>query len=393
MRRTIALAVAATTLGVAAGCANPSTPAASPPPPSPPSATTDAPTTARPVSTPTPTRAARPTVNATIADDLTTPWGLAFLPDGGALVAERDTGKIKLIEKPGSAKTVGRVRGVEARAEGGLLGLAVAPTTGDKDPLVFAYLTTQNDNRIIAMPYDRSEKEFGEQRTILRGIPSGAVHNGGRMVFGPDGYLYVGTGDASHGTLAQDRNSLGGKILRITRDGKPAPGNPFPGSPVWSYGHRNVQGLAFDDDGRLWATEFGQDTWDELNLIRKGGNYGWPKVEGIAHGPTATTRTSQNGFIDPVAQWRPDDASPSGLAYAAGALWMASLRGERLWRIEIDGARVAGKPEAFFRTTYGRLRTVALAPDNTLWLTTSNTDGRGDPAENDDRIIRLRLAR
>jgi glucose/arabinose dehydrogenase len=332
-------------------------------------------------------------VEGTVVDDLTTPWGLAFLPSGEALVAERDTGKIKLIRKSGTAKTVGTVKGVRALGEGGLLGLAVAPTKGDKDPLVFAYLTTANDNRVIAMPYDRSEEKFGPARTILTGIPSGGVHNGGRMTFGPDGYLYIGTGDASHDSLAQDRDSLGGKILRITRDGEPAPGNPFPGSPVWSYGHRNVQGLAFDDEGRLWATEFGQDTWDELNLIQKGGNYGWPEVEGMAEESAAAARTSEEDFIDPVAQWRPDDASPSGLAYAAGSLWMACLRGERLWRIEIDGTRVVGKPRVFFRSSYGRLRTIALAPDDTLWLTTSNTDGRGNPADHDDRILRLRLTR
>ncbi|REF35257.1 PQQ-dependent sugar dehydrogenase [Thermasporomyces composti] len=405
MRRTIVLAVAAITLGVTAGCANPSTPAASPPPPSPPPPTARTPATARPISTPTPVKPARPTVDGTIVDDLTTPWGLAFLPTGEALVAERDTGRIKLIEKSGDTTTVGRVRGVRAVAESGLLGLAVAPTTGNRDPLVFAYVTTATDNRVIAMPYDRAKQELGKPRVILSGIPSGAIHNGGRMTFGPDGYLYIGTGDASHGDLAQDLDSLGGKILRITPDGKPAPGNPFPNSPVWSYGHRNVQGLAFDDDGRLWATEFGQDTWDELNLIQKGGNYGWPEVEGIATKPSPTTSprstatptpsptAGESDFIDPVAQWRPDDASPSGLAYAAGSLWMACLRGERLWRIQVDGPRVVGKPQMFFRTSYGRLRTVALAPDNTLWLTTSNTDGRGRPAEDDDRILRLRLTR
>ena len=322
-----------------------------------------------------------PRIAGTVTTDLTSPWGLAFLPDGSALVAERDTGEIKRVVRGGSTTTVGTVRGVEPGGEGGLLGLAVAPTYAS-DQLVYAYYTSDEDNRIVRMRLEGSR--LGPQRVVLDGIPSAGVHNGGRLLFGPDGHLYAGTGEASDQPLAQDRDSLGGKILRITPAGAPAPGNPFPGSPVWSYGHRNVQGLAFDSGGRLWASEFGQDTWDEINLIRKGGNYGWPEVEGIAR---------EDGFVDPLAQWRTSEASPSGLAYADGALWMASLRGERLWRIQLNGTRLAGKPRAFFTDDLGRLRTVARAPGGDLWLSTSNTDGRGDPRDGDDRILRLQLSR
>ena len=163
---------------------------------------------------------------------------------------------------------------------------------------------------------------------VLDGIPHGAIHDGGRLAFGPDGYLYASTGETGVGELAQDRGSLGGKILRITPDGEPAPGNPDPDSPVWTLGHRNVQGLAFDDGDRLWASEFGQDTFDELNLIQKGHNYGWPMVEGQRR-PTATSS-------NPQVVWITDEASPSGLAYLDGHLWLAALSGERLWRIDVD---------------------------------------------------------
>ncbi|WP_092658323.1 PQQ-dependent sugar dehydrogenase [Actinopolymorpha singaporensis] len=332
----------------------------------------------------------RPRVAGTVATGLAAPWGLAFLPDRSALVAERDTGRVRRIPGASSAGAgtggesgrpveVDRVPGVQSGGEGGLLGLAVAPSF-EKQPYVYAYLTTARDNRVVRMRYTGGR--LGAPEVLLAGIPSAGVHNGGRMVFGPDGMLYVGTGDASDGDNAQDRRSLGGKILRLTPDGRPAPGNPFENSPVWSYGHRNVQGLAFDPGGRLWASEFGQNTWDELNLIRRGGNYGWPQAEGVAQ---------DRRSLDPVAQWPTSDASPSGLAYADGALWMAGLRGRRLWRIPVRDGHRAGEPQAYLTGTYGRLRTVAVAPDGSLWLSTSNTDGRGAPKPGDDRILRLRL--
>jgi len=199
------------------------------------------------------------------------------------------------------------------------------------------------------------------------------------MAIGPDGYLYVTTGETGNSSLAQDKGSLGGKILRLTLDGKPAPGNPF-GTEIYSYGHRNIQGLAFDDQGRLWASEFGDTSWDELNLITKGGNYGWPLVEGSGSG---------EGLINPKIVWRTSDASPSGLAYWQGELWMAALRGGRLWEIPLDGTST-GKPIAHFTDTYGRLRSVIPSHDGTsLLLTSSNTDGRGDPGPGDDKLYRI----
>jgi aldose sugar dehydrogenase len=277
----------------------------------------------------------------TLTTKLDSPWGLAPLPDGNLLVASRDTGKIFKVDGSSGRKTeVGSVPGVRPGGEGGLLGLAVSPDYG-ANPMVYAYFTTSSDNRIARLSYDDKRPagaQLGAPDTILKGIPKGAIHNGGRIAFGPDKMLYAGTGESGDRGLAQDQDSLGGKILRMTPEGEPAHGNPQADSVVYSYGHRNVQGLAWDVDKRLWASEFGQDTWDELNLIQPGKNYGWPEVEGKA---------GKEGFVDPVEQWKPKDASPSGIAYAKGSIWMAGLRGERLWRIPLDGTRPAGKPQSF----------------------------------------------
>ncbi len=318
-------------------------------------------------------------VAGVVAGDLQVPWALAFLPDGSALVSERDSARIKRVSADGDVTPVGRVRGVRHGGEGGLLGIALSPSY-DTDQLLFAYFTAGGENRIVRMTYD-GERLAG-QRTIFDGIPSGGIHNGGRIAFGPDGFLYVGTGEAGAPGLAQDRGSLGGKILRITADGEPAPDNPFRNSAVYSLGHRNVQGLAWDESGQLWAAEFGQNTWDELNRIEAGANYGWPTVEG---------RSGDDRFVDPVRQWSTNEASPSGIAIAGNSVYMAGLRGARLWQIPIPGGK-AGKPKALLTGDYGRLRAVNMAPDGSLWVTTSNRDGRGDPRENDDRIIRLTLS-
>jgi glucose/arabinose dehydrogenase len=304
------------------------------------------------------------------------PWGLAFLPDGSALVSERDSERIRLVTAGGEVSDVGRVPGVDGDGEAGLLGIALSPTYSD-DQLLFAYFTAGDENRVVRMTYDG--QTLAGQRTILGGIPAASFHDGGRIAFGPDGMLYVGTGEAGRTELSQQRRSLGGKILRITPDGDPAPGNPFPGSPVYSLGHRNVQGLAWDERGQLWAAEFGQNTWDELNRIEAGLNYGWPEVEG---------RADEDRFVDPVRQWRTSVASPSGIAVANGSVFMAGLRGARLWQVPIPGGR-AGRPRALLTEQWGRLRTVARAPDGSLWVTTSNRDGRGSPRPGDDRILRL----
>jgi glucose/arabinose dehydrogenase len=312
-----------------------------------------------------------------VTTGLTSPWGLAFLPDGSALVSERDTAIIKRIPAGGGrARPVGTVRGVTPFGEGGLLGLAVPP--GADPAFVFAYTTTARDNRVIRIAWDGTH--LGHQRAILTGIPRSDHHNGGRLLIGPDASLFVGTGDAGVPSRSQDRRSLAGKVLHITFDGAPAPGNPFRGSPVYTLGHRNVQGLALDSDGRLWASEFGEHDVDELNLLRAGGNYGWPVHEGAA---------KDARYVNPAAQWSPTSiASPSGIAILGGVVYVASLRGERLWRVPLSGSR-AGTPVAARLGDLGRLRNVTAAPDGSLWLMTSNTDGRGQPRNRDDRVVRL----
>jgi glucose/arabinose dehydrogenase len=322
----------------------------------------------------------RPRVVGTVATGLVAPWGMDFLPDGTALVTERDTTKV-LAVKNGSVRTVGRLSGAQPQGEAGVLGLAVSPTY-DEDARVYVYFTSPVDNRVVKMTYDG--RRLGEPEVILDGIPSGFIHDGGRLEFGPDGYLYVSTGEIGEEQLAQDRSSLAGKILRITTEGEPAPGNPVDGSPVWTMGHRNVQGLAFDDQERLWATEFGANDWDELNQIDKGRNYGWPLVEG---------RGDLEQYRNPHAQWRTFEASPSGLAFLDGSLWAASLRGQRLWRIPVNEDGTIEQPQDYFVGDYGRLRTVVAAPNGNLWLSTSNRDGRGDPAPRDDRILEIDLRR
>ncbi|WP_246005990.1 PQQ-dependent sugar dehydrogenase [Georgenia muralis] len=313
-----------------------------------------------------------------LASGLHVPWGLALLPDGSALVTLRDRGEVLRVREGAEPVSLGEVPGVFPGGEGGLLGVAVAPGDGDADPLVYLYLTTQRDNRVLRMRLEGDA--LVEDRVILEGIPRGQNHNGGRLAFGPDGYLYVTTGDAGQARHAQDPASLGGKILRVDGDGRVPPDNPDPGSPVWTLGHRNVQGLAWAPDGRLFASEFGQNTWDELNLIIRGENYGWPTVEGVG---------GQADFTDPLVQWPTADASPSGIAVADGAVWLAALRGESLWRVPLDGGGDAvGEPQRLLEGEYGRMRTVVADEDGRLWLLTSNTF-RGEPAPDDDRLVRL----
>ena len=348
------------------------------------SVTTDEPAEAAPPS-PTPTvpplpqrpgRPATPRVAGTVATGLTSPWGLAFLPDGSALVTERDTARLLRVDQ-GTVDVIGSVPGVFFGGEGGLLGVAVAPTFDD-DRLVYLYATTSSGNQVLLAPLRQGR--LGRVQVVLDDIPRSPIHNGGRLAFGPDGMLYVTTGDASETSTSQRPGSLGGKILRVTPEGDVPPDNPDPSSPVYSSGHRNVQGIAWDAAGTLWASEFGASTWDELNRIRPGANYGWPSVEGAGG--------EGSGFVDPAVQWPTDQASPSGIVVAENTVFVASLRGQRLWAVPVGGGR-AGKPRAFFTGELGRLRTVAAAPDGSLWLVTNNTDGRGVPRQGDDRILRL----
>jgi glucose/arabinose dehydrogenase len=325
-----------------------------------------------------PTGTRDPEAVGVLAERLEVPWGVGFLPDGAAVVTERISGRVLRVTPDGRVSSLGAITAAVPQGEAGLLGTAVSPDFAT-DRTLFFYLTTGSDNRVVKARLEGSQ--LGATSVVLDGIPAGFIHDGGRIAFGPDGHLYVTTGETGDPELAQDPASLAGKILRITADGEPAPGNPDPGSPVWSLGHRNVQGLAWDDEGRLWASEFGDSAWDELNLVERGGNYGWPRVEGTGGGPD---------FIDPQLVWPVEQASPSGLAYAGGHLWMAGLRGQRLWRIRVSADGRATRPQAYFTGEYGRLRTVVAAPDGLLWLTTSNRDGRGTPTPDDDRIIRVR---
>jgi len=360
-----------------AGCASAEQPRATPSP------TTSSAQPSSASSAPSATAEPEPTVSGAVAPlgrpdvlatDLEVPWGLAFLPDGSALVAQRRSGEVVRVYSDGGSTTVGRVPGVLDRGEGGLLGLALAPGS----EAVLAYLTsTEGDNRLVSLPFDGDG--FGRPTVLLDGVPQGSTHNGGRIVVGPDGAVWIGTGDAGDPDRAQDVGDLGGKILRIAADGSIPSDNPFPGSPVWSYGHRNVQGLAFDSAGRLWATEFGQNDVDELNLVVRGGNHGWPIVEGAG---------GDDRYVDPAITWPTDQASPSGLAIVDDVAYLGALRGERLWQVPLrqDGV---GEAEAALGGRFGRIRTVEAAPDGALWFTTSNRDGRGSPAADDDRVVRM----
>jgi glucose/arabinose dehydrogenase len=322
-----------------------------------------------------------------VAEGLDVPWGLDFLPDGTAVVGERTTGRILAlaVADDGSVAEPEELRTIDIAdtGEGGLLGLAVSPDYAD-DGTVFIYYTTDSDNRIARLNLESD----AAPEPIVTGIPSGPNHNGGALEFGPDGFLYAATGDGGVGENAQDPESLGGKILRLTPTGEPAEGNPDPASPVYTSGHRNIEGLAWDAEGQLYATEFGQDIADEINRIEAGGNYGWPLYEG--------PDVDEDAYADPVLTWEPFEASCAGAVFLEGALITACLRGQRLWIVPFDRAGApAAEPQAAMVGEFGRLRSVAMGPDGMLWVTTSNRDGRcseerGCTAdEADDRILRF----
>jgi glucose/arabinose dehydrogenase len=325
----------------------------------------------------TPAQAARGSSPTVVASHLEVPWGIAFLPGGDALIGERPTGRIlRLARRGGRPHRVMTVPGVAPTSEGGLLGLAVSPRYS-RDHRVYAYLTTSRDNRIVWFTL-RSKR----LHPILTGLRKGEIHDGGRIAFGPDGRLYAGVGETGEPTLAQDRGALNGKILRMEPDGSVPRDNPFPGSLVWTLGHRNVQGLAWDGRGRMWATEFGQNRVDEVNRIVKGHDYGWPVVEG--RGDTHGGR-----YTNPQVTWTPTStSSPSGAAIVGDRLYVGALAGQTLWRIPLHGGR-AGAPQALYRGRYGRIRTVVAAPGGRIWFTTSNRDGRGSPSSTDDRILSI----
>lgn len=320
-----------------------------------------------------------------VASGLNIPWEIGFLPDGRFLVSERP-GSLLLI---GEDRRVIEVSGVRHIGEGGLLGLALHPDFED-NRLLYLYLTSQEGTQIVnrVERYRLDGDSLAGREVILTGIRGAPNHDGGRIMFSPDGYLFITTGDAQQPSLAQDTNSLNGKILRINADGSIPVDNPF-GNAVYSYGHRNVQGLAWDEQGRLWATEHGRSGvlsgLDELNLIEKGKNYGWPEIQGDEE---------RDGMVRPVIHSGNETWAPSGAEFlpaqagVGGSVFFAGLRGETLYETRVEEGRVV----AFIKHLtgeYGRLRTVRLGPDGYLYLLTSNRDGRGQPVSDDDRIIRI----
>ncbi len=316
---------------------------------------------------------------ASLAQKLEIPWALDFLPDGSLVFTERP-GRVRLIDAREGLlpEPLLIIDEVAHQGEGGLLGIAVHPDFASNH-FIYVYYTSQGENpanRVVR--FSKESSTLLDKKIILDNIPAASNHNGGRIKFGPDGLLYITTGDASVAELAQDRDSLAGKILRLEDDGTIPTSNPFPGSPVYSLGHRNPQGLAWDAQGRLWATEHGSSTTDELNLIEPGNNYGWPIIHGDETAP---------GLVSPVIHSGGDTWAPSGLAFFNGSLFFAGLRGQSLFQVVIDNQRVT--LQRYINRSFGRLRNVVVGPDNLLYILTSNRDGRGVPTADDDQVIRL----
>ena len=317
----------------------------------------------------------------TVAENLDTPWGIAFLPDKSMFVTERP-GRVRFIDSNGNLDPtpVGELKKVKEIGEGGLLGITLHPDfpANHYVYLYYTYNSRRNDtmNRVVRMTYENNQLT-GEQ-IIVDEIPGAANHNGGRIKFGPDKYLYITTGDAQEPSQAQNTNKLGGKILRVTDKGDPAPGNPFNNS-VFSYGHRNPQGLAWDGNGRLWATEHGQSALDELNLIEAGKNYGWPTIQGDEQKAEMEKPRLHSG---PVT-W-----APAGSAFIDTSLFFGGLRGQTLYEAVIKDDQITTLKE-HLKGQFGRIRDVILSDDGILYLTTSNRDGRGTPASSDDKIIKI----
>jgi glucose/arabinose dehydrogenase len=314
-----------------------------------------------------------------LATGVPQPWGIAFLPDASGLVTERRTGRIIKLALPESpdgltVSVVATISGISAAGDGGLLGIAVSPHYA-KDQTVYVYYSTATDNRIASL------KLGGAPHVILKGIPHGATDNGGGLGFGPDGYLYASTGDAGHATSAQDRKSLAGKILRMTTTGKPVPGAT---SVVYAIGFHDVEGLAWDQAKHLYVVDAGTKTSDNLDVIKAGANYGWPLI-GTDNAPA--------GVPQPIQTWPLAQSGCAGVASIDDALAAACTTGKQLWLVQLTAkADVIGAPGAVLTNSFGRFRAVAAAPDGSLWVGTSNTDGHGTPGPTDDQILRVVLA-
>ncbi|MFB9450134.1 PQQ-dependent sugar dehydrogenase [Dactylosporangium vinaceum] len=320
-----------------------------------------------------------------VGTDTDIPWGLVTLPDGSLLYTRRDAHNIVRLNPATGARTVvGTVPNVQSTdGEGGLLGLAISSGFAS-DHWLYIMHTSPADNRIVRIKLNGDALDTASEQVLLSGILRNKFHDGGRLRFGPDGKLYASTGDAQNGDNAQNTNSLNGKILRLNPDGSVPSDNPF-GNYVWSYGHRNPQGLAFDSQGRLWEQEFGNSIMDETNLITKGGNYGWPACEGTS----GTCGTA--GYIAPKRTYPTAEGSCSGIAVVRDVVYIACERGTRLYRAPISGSDLPAAA-VYFNGTYGRLRTVEPAPDGGLWLTTSNLgDKDSTPDNSDEKVLHVTL--
>ncbi len=314
-----------------------------------------------------------------LARDLNIPWEIVFLPNNEILITERPGNLIVL----GPEKKVIKVPGVEKAGEGGLLGAVLHPNYAENH-FLYLYLTSKENGKLTnrVERYNFNGENLTERKIILDGIIGGTIHDGGRIAFGPDGYLYITTGDAGQEELAQDTKSLNGKILRVKDDGSLPKDNPF-GNAVYSYGHRNVQGLAWDNQGRLWATEHGRSGvtsgLDELNIIEKGKNYGWPIIQGDEQ---------KQGMITPVINSGASETwAPSGMTFAQDNIFFGGLRGETLYRYNPTERSL----KKYFERELGRIRNVVLGKDNYLYILTNNTDGRGRVQAGDDKLIKINL--
>jgi glucose/arabinose dehydrogenase len=304
-----------------------------------------------------------------VATGLTLPWGLAVLPDGTALVGERTTGRLLVVQpQRAPARPVMTIPGLDATGDGGLLGLALSPNFGT-DGLVYAYVTTKTDNRVVRFALR------GAVTPVLTGIPKGRTGNGGRIAFGADGLLYVGTGDTGKPALPADGRSLAGKVLRITAFGRPAPENPDPASPVYSLGHGEIAGLCLSGANQVYTTEPARSL-DEINRVEPGRDYGFPG-------------NARVGAAEPDRTLPAATAGVGGCAVIERGLFLASTTGQRLYALPLDESGHAGTPADYLKGAYGRLRTVVAGSDGALWLTTSNKDGAGKPTPQDDRVIRV----
>jgi len=313
-----------------------------------------------------------------LAQGLDTPWAIAFLPDGKILVTERK-GTVRLIEKNGELNGVpiAEIDQVKEIGEGGLHGIAVDPQFSNNG-YVYVYYTYGGSgastlNRVSRFVFE--ENKLTDEKIIVDAIPGASNHDGGRIKFGPDNYLYIATGDAQNPSHSQNINSLAGKILRVDGEGNPAPDNPF-NNLVYSYGHRNPQGLTWDASGQLWATEHGQSATDELNKIEAGNNYGWPETRGDQ---------TKEGTINPAIHSGNETWAPSGADFLTGSIYFTGLRGQALYQAKLVGDNVS--VITHFKNEFGRLREVVAGPDGMLYVTTSNLDGRGNPREGDDKVL------